>query len=46
MGYSLDFRKRVPAYPESGVEIARRSLNAVKPNHADLRHYWLQLSEV
>ncbi|MDE1494576.1 HK97 family phage prohead protease [Xenorhabdus bovienii] len=36
----------LPAYPESGVEIARRSLNAVKPNHADLRHYWLQLSEV
>ncbi|MCG3463824.1 HK97 family phage prohead protease [Xenorhabdus bovienii] len=36
----------LPAYPESGVEIARRSLNAVKPRDADLRHYWLQLSEV
>ncbi|CDG20604.1 putative prohead protease [Xenorhabdus poinarii G6] len=34
------------AYPESGVEIARRSLNAAKPRDADLRHYWLQLSEV
>ncbi|CDG18449.1 HK97 family phage prohead protease [Xenorhabdus doucetiae] len=31
-----------PAYPESGVEIAKRSLNGV----VDLRHYWLQLSEV
>ncbi|CDG96343.1 hypothetical protein XBP1_2060004 [Xenorhabdus bovienii str. puntauvense] len=28
------------------MEIARRSLNAVKPRDADLRHYWLQLSEV
>ncbi|MBD2792026.1 HK97 family phage prohead protease [Xenorhabdus szentirmaii] len=36
----------LPAYPESGVEIAKRSLNAVKPCHVDLRHYWLQLSEV
>ncbi|PHM51773.1 HK97 family phage prohead protease [Xenorhabdus sp. KK7.4] len=36
----------LPAYPESGVEIAKRSLNAVKPCNADLRHYWLQLSEV
>ncbi|MEQ1976813.1 HK97 family phage prohead protease [Xenorhabdus sp. SGI240] len=34
----------MPAYPESGVEIAKRSLNAVKP--CNLRHYWLQLSEV
>ncbi|MBD2801930.1 HK97 family phage prohead protease [Xenorhabdus sp. M] len=36
----------LPAYPESGVEIAKRSLNASKPRDADLRHYWLQLSEV
>ncbi|CDH18337.1 Phage phi-C31 gp35-like protein [Xenorhabdus bovienii str. kraussei Quebec] len=36
----------LPAYPESGVEIAKRSLNAVKPCNVDLRHYWLQLSEV
>lgn len=36
----------LPAYPESGVEIAKRSLNEFKPNHVDLRHYWLQLSEV
>ncbi|PHM62032.1 HK97 family phage prohead protease [Xenorhabdus ishibashii] len=36
----------LPAYPESGVEIAKRSLNRVKPNNVDLRHYWLQLSEV
>ncbi|MDC9606071.1 HK97 family phage prohead protease [Xenorhabdus griffiniae] len=36
----------IPAYPTSSVEIAKRSLNAVKPNNADLRHYWLQLSEV
>ncbi|PHM51176.1 HK97 family phage prohead protease [Xenorhabdus sp. KK7.4] len=36
----------LPAYPESGVEIAKRSLNAVNPCNADLRHYWLQLSEV
>ncbi|ERT11883.1 HK97 family phage prohead protease [Photorhabdus temperata] len=36
----------LPAYPESGVEIAKRSLNAAKPCDADLRHYWLQLSEV
>ncbi|MDE9553548.1 HK97 family phage prohead protease, partial [Xenorhabdus bovienii] len=36
----------LPAYPESGVEIAKRSLNGVKPCGADLRHYWLQLSEV
>ncbi|RAW69302.1 MULTISPECIES: HK97 family phage prohead protease [unclassified Photorhabdus] len=34
----------MPAYPDSGVEIAKRSLNAAKP--CDLRHYWLQLSEV
>ncbi|MBD2805904.1 HK97 family phage prohead protease [Xenorhabdus sp. ZM] len=36
----------MPAYPESGVEIARRSLNAARPRSVDLRHYWLQLSEV
>ncbi|MBD2816473.1 HK97 family phage prohead protease, partial [Xenorhabdus sp. Flor] len=36
----------LPAYPESGVEIAKRSLNAAKPCPVDLRHYWLQLSEV
>ncbi|MEQ1969411.1 HK97 family phage prohead protease [Xenorhabdus nematophila] len=36
----------LPAYPESGVEIAKRSLNAIKIRNADLRHYWLQLSEV
>ncbi|MDC9583395.1 HK97 family phage prohead protease [Xenorhabdus sp. PR6a] len=36
----------LPAYPESGVEIAKRSLNGVTPRAADLRHYWLQLSEV
>ncbi|MDE9564678.1 HK97 family phage prohead protease [Xenorhabdus bovienii] len=36
----------LPAYPESGVEIAKRSLNSAKPCGADLRHYWLQLSEV
>ncbi len=36
----------LPAYPESGVEIARRSLNAAKYYNLDLRHYWLQLSEV
>ncbi|MBD2785680.1 HK97 family phage prohead protease [Xenorhabdus sp. DI] len=35
-----------PAYPESGVEIAKRSLNGVTPRAVDLRHYWLQLSEV
>ncbi|MBE8597016.1 HK97 family phage prohead protease [Xenorhabdus sp. BG5] len=34
----------LPAYPDSGVEIAKRSLNVDKPY--DLRHYWLQLSEV
>ncbi|MDE9430425.1 HK97 family phage prohead protease [Xenorhabdus bovienii] len=36
----------LPAYPESGVKIAKRSLNAIKTRDADLRHYWLQLSEV
>ncbi|PHM70740.1 HK97 family phage prohead protease [Xenorhabdus sp. KJ12.1] len=36
----------LPAYPESGVEIAKRSLNAVKSCNADLRYYWLRLSEV
>ncbi|MDX7998808.1 HK97 family phage prohead protease [Xenorhabdus sp. Reich] len=36
----------LPAYPESGVEVARRSLNAAKPCPVDLRRYWLQLSEV
>ncbi|PHM26177.1 HK97 family phage prohead protease [Xenorhabdus innexi] len=36
----------LPAYPESGVEIAKRSLNAAKLCPVDLRHYWLQLSEV
>ncbi|WP_338804354.1 HK97 family phage prohead protease [Xenorhabdus griffiniae] len=36
----------LPAYPESGVEIAKRSLNAAKPCNVDLRHYWLHLSEV
>ncbi|CDL82329.1 HK97 family phage prohead protease [Xenorhabdus szentirmaii] len=36
----------LPAYLESGVEIAKRSLNAAKPCLVDLRHYWLQLSEV
>ncbi|CDG18783.1 HK97 family phage prohead protease [Xenorhabdus doucetiae] len=36
----------LPAYPESGVEIAKRSLNGVTPRVDDLRHYWLQLSEV
>ncbi|WP_099125529.1 HK97 family phage prohead protease [Xenorhabdus stockiae] len=36
----------LPAYPESGVEIAKRSLNAIKLYDADLCHYWLQLSEV
>ncbi|MCP9267635.1 HK97 family phage prohead protease [Xenorhabdus sp. XENO-1] len=29
----------LPAYPDSGVEIAKRSLNRLKPY--DLRHYWL-----
>ncbi|BET95413.1 HK97 family phage prohead protease [Xenorhabdus taiwanensis] len=36
----------LPAYSESGVEIAKRSLSAAKPCNVDLRHYWLQLSEV
>ncbi|MBD2798151.1 HK97 family phage prohead protease [Xenorhabdus sp. 18] len=36
----------IPAYPTSSVKIAKRSLNGVTPRVADLRHYWLQLSEV
>lgn len=36
----------LPAYPESGVEIAKRSLNANRPEPTHLHHRWLQLSEV
>ncbi len=36
----------IPAYPDSGVEIARRSLTAAKPPADGLRDRWLQLSEV
>ena len=38
----------LPAYPDSGVEIAKRSLNATKskPQPPNLRDKWLQLAEV
>ncbi|HCM64158.1 MAG TPA: HK97 family phage prohead protease [Morganella sp. (in: Bacteria)] len=36
----------IPAYPDSGVEIAKRSLTAAKPPADGLRDRWLQLSEV
>ncbi|QBY43695.1 Caudovirus prohead serine protease [Arsenophonus nasoniae] len=36
----------LPAYPESGVEIAKRSLNANRSKPTHLYNRWLQLSEV
>ncbi|EMI5490885.1 HK97 family phage prohead protease [Providencia stuartii] len=36
----------LPAYPDSGVEIAKRSLTTTKPQSPDLREKWLSLSEV
>ncbi|HGJ5880684.1 MAG TPA: HK97 family phage prohead protease, partial [Arsenophonus nasoniae] len=36
----------LPAYPESGVEIAKRSLNVNRSKPTYLHHRWLQLSEV
>ncbi|MBE8614945.1 HK97 family phage prohead protease, partial [Morganella morganii] len=36
----------IPAYPDSGVEIARRSLTAAKPPAVKDFDRWLQLAEV
>lgn len=36
----------LPAYPDSGIEIAKRSLDAGQPQRPNLRDRWMQLSEV